>query len=178
MATIAMQNDEEGNGWLRRLMSSFAHALGNSQSIKFLEIGSAVMLVVVAILTTLILAEQSPQSEPLSPAAAAAMLVGNLLPATFLLILFGRRVALKRAEKGSIGSKQLLHVRLVAIFSAITAVPTLLLVIFASLLFQSGVQFWFSGSARGMLENAGELATGFYEVNARDVGDETQTMAG
>jgi two-component system, NtrC family, nitrogen regulation sensor histidine kinase NtrY len=72
----------------------------------------------------------------------------------------------------------LLHVRLVAIFSAITAVPTLLLVIFASLLFQSGVQFWFSGSARGMLENAGELAQGYYEVNARDVGDETQTMAG
>ena len=29
-----------------------------------------------------------------------------------------------------------------------------------------------------MLENAGELATGYYETVARDVGDETQTMAG
>jgi two-component system, NtrC family, nitrogen regulation sensor histidine kinase NtrY len=178
MATMVAREDGETHGWLRRVLSSFAHALGNSHSIKFLEISSATMLVVVAIVTAFILIDQSPQSEPLSPAAAAAMLVANLLPATFLLILFGRRIALKRAEKGSIGSKQLLHVRLVAIFSAITAVPTLLLVIFASLLFQSGVQFWFSGEARGMLENAGELATGYYEVNARDVGDETQTMAG
>lgn len=173
-----MRDDEEGSGWPRRLLSFLANALGNSQSIKFFEISSAIMLVVVAIITAFILSDQNPQSEPLSPAGAAAMLVANLLPATFLLILFGRRIALKRAEKGNIGSKQLLHVRLVAIFSAITAVPTLLLVIFASLLFQSGVQFWFSGSARGMLENAGELATGFYEVNATDVGNETQTMAG
>lgn len=163
---------------VNRALSKLADALGNSQSIKFLEISSAIMLVGVGVITALILTDQGPQSEPLSPTASATMLVANLLPATLLLVLFGRRVALKRAEQSNIGSKQLLHVRLVAIFSAITAVPTLLLVIFASLLFQSGVQFWFSGSARGMLENAGELATGFYEVNARDVGDETQTMAG
>jgi two-component system, NtrC family, nitrogen regulation sensor histidine kinase NtrY len=178
MATTAMADDGGGQSLLRRLAGSFIDAFGNSQSIKFLEIGSAVMLVVVAVITAGILFEQGPQSEPLSPAASASMLVANLLPATLLLVLFGRRVALKRAERSNIGSKQLLHVRLVAIFSAITAVPTVLLVIFASLLFQSGVQFWFSGSARGMLENAGELAKGYYEVNARDVGDETQTMAG
>lgn len=178
MATIEIVQQAPEQSLLRRTARSIVDALGNSQSIKFLEVSSAIMLIVVAIVTALILTEQGPQSEPLSPAASATMLVANLLPATLLLVLFGRRVALKRAEKSNIGSKQLLHVRLVAIFSAITAVPTLLLVIFASLLFQSGVQFWFSGSARGMLENAGELAKGYYEVNARDVGDETQTMAG
>jgi two-component system, NtrC family, nitrogen regulation sensor histidine kinase NtrY len=177
MATMAIREDGEAHSWLRRLLSFIAHAFGNSQSIKFLEISSGIMLVVVAIITALILTDQGPQSEPLSPAAAATMLVANLLPATFLLVLFGRRVALKRAEQGNIGSKQLLHVRLVAIFSAITAVPTLLLVIFASLLFQSGVQFWFSNSARDMLENAGALAKGYYEEKLRDVGDETVTMA-
>ena len=177
MATTAMQEGSETNSWLRNLLSSFANALGNSQSIKFFEISSAIMLVVIAVATALILTDQDPQSEPLSPAAAATMLVANLLPATFLLVLFGRRVALKRAEQSNIASKQLLHVRLVAIFSAITAVPTLLLVIFASLLFQSGVQFWFSNSARDMLENAGALAKGYYEEKLRDVGDETVTMA-
>ena len=177
MATIAMDEEGPPDSWLRRVLSSFANALGNSQSIKFLEVSSGIMLVVVAIVTTLILTDLGPQSEPLSPAAAATMLVANLLPATFLLVLFGRRIALKRAEQGNIGSEQLLHVRLVAIFSAITAVPTLLLVIFASLLFQSGVQFWFSNDARGMLENAGALAKGYYEEKLRDVGDETITMA-
>jgi two-component system nitrogen regulation sensor histidine kinase NtrY len=136
------------------------------------------MIVVAGVVTASLLIGQGQQSEPLAPAASATMLVGNLLPATLLLVLFGRRVALKRAENSNIGSKQLLHVRLVAIFSAITAVPTVLLVIFASLLFQSGVQFWFSGSARGMLENAGELAKGYYDEKVRDVGAETVTMAG
>ncbi len=178
MATTDIEQAQHGSSLVHRGLSAIANALGNSQSIKLLEIGSAVMLIAVAVVTLLVLTDQGPQSEPLPPAASATMLVANLLPATMLLVLFGRRIALKRAEKSNIGSKQLLHVRLVAIFSTITAVPTLLLVIFASLLFQSGVQFWFSGSARGMLENAGELAKGYYEVNAKDVGDETQTMAG
>jgi len=162
----------------RRLFEWLADLLGNGQSIKFLEIASAVMIVVAGVVTASLLIGQGQQSEPLAPAASATMLVGNLLPATLLLVLFGRRIALKRAENSNIGSKQLLHVRLVAIFSAITAVPTVLLVIFASLLFQSGVQFWFSGSARGMLQNAGELAKGYYDEKVRDVGAETVTMAG
>jgi two-component system nitrogen regulation sensor histidine kinase NtrY len=178
MATIGLAEDTGSPSAVRRLFEWLADLLGNSQSIKFLEIASGVMLVVAGVVTAILLIGQGPQSEPLAPAASATMLVSNLLPATLLLVLFGRRVALKRAENSNIGSKQLLHVRLVAIFSAITAVPTVLLVIFASLLFQSGVQFWFSGSARGMLENAGELAKGYYEVNAKDVGDETLTMAG
>jgi two-component system nitrogen regulation sensor histidine kinase NtrY len=177
MATIEMRDEGIGGSWFRRLLPTFARALGNSQSIKFLEISSGIMLIAVAVVTGLVLTEQGPQSEPLSPGAAATMLVCNLLPATSLLVLFGRRVALKRAEDSNIGSEQLLHVRLVAIFSAITAVPTLLLVIFASLLFQSGVQFWFSSSARGMLENAGELAKGYYDEKLKDVEGETLQMA-
>ena len=57
-----------------------------------------------------------------------------------------------RAARGGLGSGQL-HTRLVALFSVIAAVPTVLVAIFASLLFQSGLEFWFSDRARGMLEN-------------------------
>ena len=178
MATNGLTKDTSIPSAPRRLFEWLADLVGNGQSIKFLEIASAVMIVVAGVVTALLLIGQGQQSEPLAPAASATMLVGNLLPATLLLVLFGRRVALKRAENSNIGSKQLLHVRLVAIFSAITAVPTVLLVIFASLLFQSGVQFWFSGSARGMLQNAGELAKGYYDEKVRDVGAETVTMAG
>lgn len=161
----------------RRGLSFLWEALGNRQSIKFFEIASAAALIVIAIISAVILTDKSPQAQPLSPAGAATLLVANLLPATFLLILFGRRVALKRAEQGNIASKQLLHVRLVAVFSAIAAVPTLLLVIFASILFQSGVQFWSSNAARGMIENSVALANGYYEEKVRDVGDETTKMA-
>jgi two-component system, NtrC family, nitrogen regulation sensor histidine kinase NtrY len=178
MATTEMQGDGAEVGVSRRLFNALGEWAGNNRSIRFLEVLSIAMIVVMAIFTATFLTSLSAQAEPLSPGIAATLLVANLLPATTLLVLFGRRLALKRAKLVNIGNRQRLHVRLVAIFSLISAVPTLLLVIFASLLFQSGAQFWFSGSARGMLENAGQLAQGYYDEKQRDLQDETLTMAG
>jgi hypothetical protein len=126
MATTPMIDEGQGQSLAKRFFQFIVHALGNSQSIKFLEIASAILLLLITGATAYILLDQGPQSEPLSPAASATMLVANLLPATLLLVLFGRRIALRRAVGSNIDSQQLLHVRLVAIFSAITAVPTLL----------------------------------------------------
>ena len=88
----------------------------------------------------------------LSPPLIALLLIANLLPAIALMVLYSRKVAVRRAEQGGLGSGRL-HVRLVALFSVIAAVPTVLVAIFASLLFQSGLEFWFSDRARSMLEN-------------------------
>lgn len=162
--------------WRERL-SLAAAWLGDERRVRFLEIFSIAALIVTAIVTAFALVGAAPKSEPLSPFAAAALLVANLLPAAILLMLTGRRVALKRAADLGEGQGGLLHVRLVVIFSLLAAVPALVLAIFASVLFQSGVQFWFSNSAQGMLENAGALAKGYYEEKLRDVGDETVTMA-
>lgn len=52
----------------------------------------------------------------------------------------------------------------------------LLVVIFASWLFQSGVEFWFSDNSRGLLENANKLARGYYEQTQRDVGYELMAL--
>src|SRR3546814_618551 len=104
----------------------------------------------------------------------------TLFPYTTLfrsLVLLGRRIAKRRAAQSVIGGDGQLHVRLVAIFSIIASVPMLFVVIFASLLFQYGVQFWFSDNARSMLQNANGLARGYYEQNKKEVGDETVTMA-
>jgi two-component system nitrogen regulation sensor histidine kinase NtrY len=106
----------------------------------------------------------------------ATLLVGTLVPAMAILVLLGRHLALRRAAE-SIGGTGQMHVRLVFIFSLIAAVPTLLVVIFASWQFQSGVEFWFSDSSRGLLENANKLARGYYEQTQREVGYETAAMA-
>ncbi|WP_260927890.1 ATP-binding protein [Novosphingobium sp. 9] len=106
----------------------------------------------------------------------ASLLVGTLVPALTILVLFGRRMALRRAQE-SIGGTGLMHVRLVFLFSLISAIPTLLVVVFASWLFQSGVEFWFSDSSRGLLENANKLALGYYDQARRDVGYQTVAMA-
>ncbi|MDE0947092.1 MAG: PAS domain-containing sensor histidine kinase, partial [Sphingobium sp.] len=132
----------------------------------------------IAVLTYRLLAGGSaPSGDLLTPPIIALLLVANLVPAIALLMLLGRRVAKRRAAQSAIGSDGQLHVRLVAIFSIAASVPMLLVVIFASLLFQYGVQFWASDSARGMLQNASDLARGYYEQNLREVSDETVTMA-
>ena len=128
-------------------------------------------------LTYWFIAGQGDGSELISPPITAALLVANLIPAILLLVLLGRRIARNRAAKSAIGSNGRLHVRLVALFSLVASIPMLLVVMFASLLFQYGVEFWFSDRARGMLENANSLARGYYEDNQRDVGEETITMA-
>lgn len=103
----------------------------------------------------------------------AVLLVGSLIPAIALLVLLGRRLALRRAA----GSTARLHLRLVFLFSLIAAVPTLLVVGFAAVLFQSGVDFWFSDDSRGMMANANRLAESYYEQNQEDVASETVAMA-
>src|SRR4051812_16816454 len=113
----------------------------------------------------------------LSPPLIALLLIANLLPATALMALYARRVAVRRAERGGLGSGRL-HVRLVALFTAIAAIPTVLVAIFASLLFQSGLEFWFSNRARTMLENTTEVAQSTYRYDLSRVSAEVTTMAG
>jgi len=112
----------------------------------------------------------------LKPWLIALLLILNLLPAIALMVLYARKVAVRRAEQGGLGSGRL-HVRLVALFSVIAVVPTVLVAIFASLLFQSGLEFWFSNRARGMLENTAAIAQSVYAREAEQVANETQTMS-
>src|SRR3954468_7029776 len=113
----------------------------------------------------------------LTPPLIALLLIANLLPAIALMVLYSRRVAVRRAEQGGLGSGRL-HVRLVALFSVVAAVPTVLVAIFASLLFQSGLEFWFSNRARNMLENTVQIARGSYEAENERVAAETETISG
>src|SRR4029079_13456670 len=71
-----------------------------------------------------------------------------------------------------------LRMRVVVVFTAIAAVPTVLVAIFASLLFQSGLEFWFSNRARTMLENTANSAPASYDAENERVTNETVTMSG
>jgi two-component system nitrogen regulation sensor histidine kinase NtrY len=145
-----------------------------------LETITAISLVMMVTLSWYKLSGDHAAGDQLLPAKlTTSLLIGSLVPALMLVVLFGRRVALARASARSVlGSNGRLHVRLVWLFSLIAAVPTLLVVVFASLLFQSGVEFWFSDNSRGMLENANSLAKGYYADKLRDVGKESVAMAG
>ncbi|MBA3527032.1 MAG: HAMP domain-containing protein [Sphingomonas sp.] len=113
----------------------------------------------------------------LKPPLIAALLVAIIIPAIALMVLLSRRLAMARASQGGLGTGRL-HTRLVALFSVIAAVPTVLVAIFASLLFQSGLEFWFSDRARNMLENTVVLARSIYNREVERVAGETVAMSG
>ena len=112
----------------------------------------------------------------LKPPLIALLLIAILLPAIALMALYARKVAVERAVQGGLGSGRL-HIRLVALFTAIAAVPTVLVAIFASVLFQSGLEFWFSNRARSMLENTVQVARASYDREVERVENETVTAS-
>jgi two-component system, NtrC family, nitrogen regulation sensor histidine kinase NtrY len=142
-----------------------------------IEVGVALLLAVTVAVSYFLIARRDPGGL-LTPPLVAALLVANLVPAMTLMVLFARRVALKRASRTALGMKSRLPVRLVAIFSLIAAVPTLVVTIVVSLLFQYSVEFWFSDRARGMLENATDLAQSNYNREFDRVGANAVTMSG
>jgi two-component system, NtrC family, nitrogen regulation sensor histidine kinase NtrY len=148
----------------------------NGRLYRYAAIATAVVLIATAALTVWLLRRGAEPGAFLSPPTIAFLLVANLIPAIALMVLLSRRIARARAERGGVGTG-LLHTRLVALFSVIAAVPTVLVAIFASLLFQSGLEFWFSDRARGMLENTVEVARSAYRFELGRVGNEAVAMA-
>jgi two-component system nitrogen regulation sensor histidine kinase NtrY len=161
---------ESKTSWLARERDS-----GRLYRIAAFAVG-AVLLATVAFSLWALRRPATPGSL-LSPPLIAALLIANLIPAIVLMVLLSRRIAMRRAERGGLGSGRL-HTRLVALFSVIAAVPTVLVAIFASLLFQSGLEFWFSDRARGMLENSVQLARTTYNNEVERVANETVAASG
>ena len=118
--------------WWRRLLVFLRRA----NVFLFLETSAAISLVIMVTLSWYKLNPQHTAGDQLLPAKlTTSLLIGSLVPAMMLIVLGGRRVALARASHSVLGSNGRLHVRLVWLFSLIAAVPTLLVAIFASLLF-------------------------------------------
>jgi two-component system nitrogen regulation sensor histidine kinase NtrY len=156
--------------WRRRL----SIVLRRSRLVPLIEATTVVALVAMLTASYFIITRQGTPQSLLTPPMVAMLLVANLVPAMALMVLIARRMAMRRAADSPIGGRGRLHVRLVALFSVIASVPTVLVVIFASLLFQSGTEFWFSDRARTVLQNADRVAQVYAEENKtriqRDIG--------
>jgi len=139
----------------------------------WLEIFAVIALGLAIWANAIAYSREAGPGEVLPAMQVSLLLLAVLVPAMAILVLGGRRLALRRAA----GSTARLHVRLVFFFSIVAAIPTLLVAGFAAFLFQTGVGFWFSDNSRGLMENANTLAQSYYDANQRDVQEETITMA-
>lgn len=141
------------------------------------ELAALAFAIAIGVASYFIIARHSGKHELLTPPAVASLLVANLLSCSTLIVLMGRRIARRRAARSAAGGRAELHVRLVAIFSVLASVPTVLLAVIASLLFQYGAEFWFSGQARTMLENSQQLAQDSYGQMLSSVDNENVALA-
>ncbi|MDP5278490.1 ATP-binding protein [Sphingomonas sp. DG1-23] len=142
-----------------------------------MEAGVLFAAIAIAIISYFVISGERSPERLLSPPLVALLLVANLLPGVALLVLIGRRAARRRAALSTAGGEGRLHVRLVAIFSVLASVPTLLVAVIASLLFQYGVEFWVSDRPKSMIENAQALAQESYRQLLGFVDRETVAMA-
>jgi len=156
-----------------RWWRSFIIASRRANIFRWLEIFCALSLLLAVGATWLTYSRATAPDTLLPTIQVSVLLMATLVPAMALLVLIGRRVALRRAA----GSTARLHVRLVFFFSMVAALPTLLVAGFAAFMFQTGVDFWFSDDSRGLMENANALAQNYYDANQRDLQQETLTMA-
>ncbi len=157
----------------RRRFARWAATPGQSAG---LEIAVAAIALLVGLSSYAFLTGKRAPAEGFSPSLVALLLVANLLPLLALLFLIGRRVAILIGNRRAGRAGAQLHVRLVALFAALAAAPTILVVIFAALLFQFGVQFWFSDRAKTVLDNADRVAQAYVEENKSRILDDIVAM--
>jgi two-component system nitrogen regulation sensor histidine kinase NtrY len=142
----------------------------------WMEVVVFVLAIAVAVASWRVVGGGGEAQRLLAPPIVALLLVVNLVAGIALMMLFGRRIAHRRAARSPVGGEGRLHVRLVLLFSSVAAVPAILVTIFASLLFQYGVQFWYSDRARGVFENATSLTRASYEQIMQRWEEATVTM--
>ena len=143
-----------------------------------LEIAFAAIALILGIASYAVLTGQKAPANGFSPQTITLLLVANLLPLLALLLLIARRIAILFANRRAGRAGAQLHVRLVALFAALAAAPTILVVIFASLLFQFGVQFWFSDRAKTVLDNADQVAQAYVADNKSRILEDIVAMGG
>ena len=150
---------------------------GRANVTRLVEAAVLIAAIAMAVATYFTIRAGSGQHQLLTPPVVALLLVANLACIGSLIVLIGRRIAQRRAARSQAGSKAQLHVRLVAIFSVLASVPTVLLAVIASLLFQYGAEFWSSGRARGVIESSRTLAEASYKELLQYVDNENVAMA-
>jgi len=92
-------------------------------------------------------------------------------------VLIARRLVILWAERkrGLAGAQ--LHTRLVALFSLIAVAPTIVVAIFTVLLFDFGLQGWFSDRVRTAVESSFAVAQAYLEEHRRTIGADALAVA-
>src|SRR3546814_8868415 len=96
------------------------------------------------------------------------LLLADLVISLGLAALIARRLAILWIErkKGRAGSR--LHGRLVALFSVVAVAPTILVAAFSVIMFDLGLEFWFSERVSTAIKNSRSVAAAYLDEHQQD----------
>ncbi len=162
---------------------AFEAAAGPSRGRRLADIllGKAVTLVLAAVATALGVATfillAGGVHFAVKPNAVFGLVLSNLVVLLLLGAVLAGRLTRVWAERrrGSAGSR--LHVRLVLLFSVVAITPTIVVAIFATLLFSVGIQAWFSDRVRTALQEGLQASRGYLEEHRNNIRADALAMA-
>jgi two-component system, NtrC family, nitrogen regulation sensor histidine kinase NtrY len=130
-----------------------------------LEIGLTLLLLLTAAASYVVLTTQigTINANPGRRLLVLLILNGILLAAISVLIARRILILLRNRQQGMAGSR--LHLRMTSIFALLAIVPTVLVAIYATLLFEFGFAFWFSDNVRSIITNADNVARAYVVEN-------------
>lgn len=143
-----------------------------------LEVGLAAVTLIIGVGSYFLLSSQETLLRITSPHLLTIIIVANAIPLGIVAFLVARRLRmlLLNRRRGLAGSQ--LHIRLVGLFSMVAIIPTVLVIGFATYLFDSGLQFWFSDRVRTVLDNADQVAQSYVRENRDRIRGDLLAMAG
>jgi two-component system, NtrC family, nitrogen regulation sensor histidine kinase NtrY len=105
------------------------------------------------------------------------VLLANAATALILLAVIGREVLLivQARRRGRAGAR--LHVRIVGLFSVISAVPAILVAIVASITLDRGLDRWFSSRTQALIANSLTVAEVYFREHAATIRNDIMAMA-
>ena len=112
-----------------------------------------------------------------NPATVIWLLNLDLVILAFLVALIARRILKiwSNRRQGLAGSR--LHVRLVLLFSVLTATPAILMAVFSAVFFHFGIQTWFSERVQTAVFNAQAVAEAYLEENQQSIRGDSLLLA-
>ena len=105
------------------------------------------------------------------------LLLADLIISLGLAALIARRLAILWIErkKGRAGSR--LHGRLVALFSVVAVAPTILVAAFSVIMFDLGLEFWFSERVSTAIKNSRAVAAAYLDEHQQAIANDALAIA-
>ncbi|EKF18368.1 sensor histidine kinase NtrY-like [Nitratireductor pacificus] len=147
---------------------------GRSPSL-YLGIGAAVGALVTAVVSFTVLLGLTP----LTPDSGTTLLL-IAINLGFILLLFGLICAeafrIYKSRKGRRAASRL-HVRIIAMFSLVAAIPAILVAVIASVTLELGLDRWFEIRTKVIIYSSLSIADAYVQQNARSLQVTTESMA-